>query len=85
MEKAGLQERMFSILGNEFNINLGGIDPDKPIFDQLPIDSMQLVAITAKVEETFGIELPLSFMEKPTLNHFIRLVVKAVEKKDIEK
>jgi len=81
MKKAGIQERLVPILENDFNLNLDGIDPDRPIFDQLPLDSMQLVAIAVKVEEVFGIELPLNFMEKPTLNHLIELVVDAVERK----
>jgi acyl carrier protein len=85
MEKNSVQERLFSILEHEFAIKFDGIEPDRPIFEQLPLDSMQLVAIAAKIEETFGIELPLTFMEKPTLNNLIRLVVEAVEKKDIEK
>ena len=85
MEKNSVQERLFSILEHEFTIKLDHIEPDRPIFEQLPLDSMQLVAIAAKIEETFGIELPLTFMEKPTFNNLIRLVVEAVEKKDIEK
>jgi len=78
MKKAGIQERLSSILHDEFTINVGEIDPDRPIFDQLPLDSMQLVAIAVKVEETFGIELPLTFMGKPAINHFVKLVADAV-------
>ena len=65
MKKDGIQEKLFAILKNDFNINLDGIDPDRPIFEQLPVDSMQMVSIAVKVEETFGVELPLTFMEKP--------------------
>ena len=79
MKKAGIQEKLFTILENDFNINLDGIDPDRPIFDQLPLDSMQLVAIAARIEEIFGIELPLTFMEKPTLHRLIDLVAETVE------
>jgi acyl carrier protein len=79
MKKAEVQEKLISILENEFTIKPGEIDPDRPIFEQLPLDSMQLVAIAAKIEETFGIELPLTFMEKPTLNHLVELVAIAVE------
>ncbi len=85
MEKNSVQERLFSILEHEFTLKFDGIEPDRPIFEQLPLDSMQLVAIAATIEETFGIELPLTFMEKPTLNNLIRLVVEAVEKKNIGK
>jgi acyl carrier protein len=78
MEKTGVRERLFSMLGNDFNIKLDEIDPDRPVFEQLPLDSMQLVAIAAKIEEAFGIELPLNFMENPTLNHLLELVENAV-------
>jgi acyl carrier protein len=81
MKKAGIREKLITILENDLTVTLDGIDPDRPIFDQLPLDSMQLVAIAARIEETFGIELPLTFMEKPTLNHLIDLVVEAVEVK----
>jgi acyl carrier protein len=80
MEKTGIRERLFSIIENDFNIKLDAVDPDRPVFEQLPLDSMQLVAVAAAVEETFGIELPLTFMEKPTLNHFLTLVADAVER-----
>ncbi|MBN2037232.1 MAG: acyl carrier protein [Chitinispirillaceae bacterium] len=80
MENTGIRERLLSILENEYNINPGDIDPDRPIFEQLPLDSMQLVAIAANIEETFGIELPLTFMEKPSLSHLIKLVTDAVER-----
>jgi acyl carrier protein len=81
MKNTGIQEKLFSILENECNIKLDFVDPDRPIFELLPLDSMQLVAIAATIEETFGIELPLTFMEKPTLNHLIELVVDALERK----
>jgi acyl carrier protein len=81
MEKTVVIDRLFSILENDFNLKPDAVDPDRPIFEQLPLDSMQLVAVAAKVEEVFNIELPLTFMEKPTLNHFVELVVEAGEKK----
>jgi acyl carrier protein len=80
MDKNGIQESLFSIFEKDFNINPVGIDPDRPVFEQLPLDSMQMVAIAARIEETFGIELPLTFMEKPTLNYFIELIVDAIKR-----
>jgi acyl carrier protein len=79
MDNNGMPGRLFSILRNEFNIKVEELDPDRPVFEQLPLDSMQMVAIAAKIEETFGIELPLTFMEKPTLNHLLELVAEATE------
>jgi acyl carrier protein len=80
MKSTDIQKKLFTILTNDFNIDLEGVDPDRPIFEQLPLDSMQLVAIAAKIEETFGIELPLTFMETPTLNCLVELIVNAVER-----
>jgi acyl carrier protein len=70
------------ILDREFQINLTQIEPDTPILNQLPLDSMQLVAIVAKVEQEFGIELPLSLIEEPTLNHFIAFIGKEIMNKN---
>jgi acyl carrier protein len=78
MNSTILTERLFSVLENDFNLKLNGIDRDTSIFEQLPLDSMQLVAIAVKIEETFGIELPLTFMEKPTINHLVKLVADAI-------
>ena len=78
MDSILLTERLFSVLENDFNLKLSGIDRDISIFEQLPLDSMQLVAIAVKIEETFGIELPLTFMEKPTINHLVKLVADTV-------
>ena len=82
MNATVLTERLFAVLENDFNLKLNAIDRDASIFEQLPLDSMQLVAIAVKIEETFGIELPLTFMEKPTINHFVKLVADAVAEND---
>ena len=74
--------RLGEILDKEFQINLAQIEPDTPILNQLPLDSMQLVAIVAKVEQEFGIELPLSIIEEPTLNSFIAIIGKEIMNKN---
>jgi acyl carrier protein len=74
-----IQEKLTSLLENEFGIKLADIDPDRSIFEQIPIDSMQLVAMSAKIEQSFEIELPLAILEKPTLNNLIRLVTQAAQ------
>ncbi|MBN2036731.1 MAG: acyl carrier protein [Chitinispirillaceae bacterium] len=77
-----IYSRLSEILAKDFQINVASIEPDTPIFNQLSLDSMQLVAIIAKVEQEFGIELPLSLIEEPTLNSFISIVAEAMVKKN---
>ncbi len=74
MAEMPVKEKLFAVLERDFNINLNGIDPDQSIFDQIPVDSMLLVGIVAGIEQEFGIELPLSFMEKPTLTNLIQMI-----------
>ena len=81
MHHNGIREKLFSILEKKYGFKLIEINPDLPIFDHLAIDSMQLVAIAADVENEFAIELPLTFLEKPTLNNFLEMVIAAVEAK----
>jgi acyl carrier protein len=80
MQHVDIKEKISSLVENEFNIRLNEIDADRSIFEQVPLDSMQLVALSAKVEQTFGIELPLAILEKPTLNNLIRLIAQATQK-----
>ena len=82
MSREHIFSRLGEILDREFQINLAQIEPDTLILEQLPLDSMQLVAIVAKVEQEFGIELPLSLIEEPTLNHFIALIGKEIMNKN---
>ena len=81
MAPTSIVSRLSEILDKEFQINLAQIEPDTPILNQLPLDSMQLVAIVARIEQEFGIELPLSIIEEPTLNSFITIVGEAMMKK----
>lgn len=77
MNELEIREKIASLLEKDFNIKLDGVDYDKPIFEQIAIDSMLLVAIAARIEQEFAIELPLSIMENPTLGNLIGLVAKA--------
>jgi acyl carrier protein len=77
MIESSVGEKLAVLLKNEFAIHLDGVDHEKPIFEQMAIDSMLLVTIAAAIEQEFKIELPLSFMEKPTISHLIGLISKA--------
>ncbi len=67
-------ERLSALLDRDFNVDLAGIDPARSIFEQVPIDSLVLVGIAAGIEQEFGVELPLSFMEQPTIDNLLRMI-----------
>jgi acyl carrier protein len=77
MQELDIKEKLVLAINRDFNIDLSTIDPARSIFEQIAVDSMLLVAIAAKVEQEFDIELPLTIMEKPTLNNLIALIAEA--------
>jgi acyl carrier protein len=74
MTDTAIKEKLFALLDRDFDVDVRAIDPDRSIFDQIPVDSMVLVGIAAGIEQEFGVELPLSFMENPTLSNLLRLI-----------
>jgi acyl carrier protein len=81
MQRTEIKESLLSLLKKDFGINLAEFDFDKPVFDQTAVDSMRLVSIGASVEKEFDIELPLSFLENPTINNFLGLIEEELGKK----
>jgi acyl carrier protein len=71
-----LKQKIFSLIQKDINADPSKIDPDKPIRDQIGLDSMQFVGVIARVELELGIELPISIMEVKTLNEFLAVVEK---------
>ena len=67
------------MIDTEFGVQLAGIDPDRPIFEQVAVDSMQLVSIAASIEREFKVELPLSLMEQPTVRNLVRMISEGVK------
>jgi acyl carrier protein len=71
-----LRQKIFSLIQKDINADPSKIDPDKPIREQVGLDSMQFVGVVARIELELNIELPMSVMEVKTLNEFLAVVEK---------
>jgi|GEM_PF-811937 Phosphopantetheine attachment site. len=71
-----LKQKIFGLIQKDINADPSTIDPDRPIRDQVGLDSMQFVGVVARIELELGIELPMSVMEVKTLNEFMAVVEK---------
>lgn len=73
------KKELLKLIETEMGVNLNDINPDRDIREQIDLDSMQMVSLSAKVEERYNIELPLSVMGVTTLNEFISIVENEVK------
>ena len=76
-----LRDQISALLSRDLDFDLSTIDPDKDFRDQVRLDSMQFIAIMARFEMEFGIEVPTSIMELHTFNELIDFIEKLVEEK----
>ncbi|HEX7511725.1 MAG TPA: acyl carrier protein [Chitinivibrionales bacterium] len=74
-------EKLFSLIHKEIGRDPAEIDADKPIRDQIALDSMQFVSLAARIELALDIELPLSVMEATTLNEFLGEINKTLQQR----
>jgi acyl carrier protein len=75
-----LKKRIYNSIQSVVNIDLSAIDPAKNLREQVNLDSMQFVAVLAKLETEFNIELPISAMEAKTFNDFFAVLEDEIEK-----
>jgi len=69
-----IKQKIFDIISQEISINISTLNPQVNFLKQASLDSMQFVSITARIEEVFGIELPISVMEISTLDEYLALI-----------
>ena len=74
-----IKQKIFGLIQKDLNADPSKIDPDKPIRDQVGLDSMQFVGVVARIELELGVELPISVMEVKTLNEFLAVVEKEIK------
>ena len=74
-----IKQKVFKIIESEINIKLSDFDFEKDIREQITLDSVQLVGITAKLEESLGIQLPITVLEVSTFNEFLKIVEKELQ------
>ena len=68
------RKQVFSIIKGVANVDPATLDPGKNLRDQINLDSMQFVAVIAKLENDLNIELPISAMEAQTLGDFLAVL-----------
>jgi len=68
------RRKIYSIIQSVVNIDPSTIDATKNLREQVNLDSMQFVAVLAKLENELNIELPISAMEAGSLNEFLAVV-----------
>jgi acyl carrier protein len=76
-----IRKHFLNIICAETGFDQNEISFDVDFKNQSSLDSMQLVSISARIENEFGIELPLSAMGVQNLNEFVDIIQKEVEKK----
>lgn len=74
------KKKIFDILQKEVRLDPSSIEPNSDFRDQISIDSMQFVALLARLEKEFDIEIPISVMEAKTLNEFLGLLDRELDK-----
>jgi len=75
------KQKIFDCVQKETSINLSSIDPSHDFLGQANLDSMQFVAVMARLEKEFDIEIPISAMESNTLNDFLVVLETEISKK----
>ena len=68
------RKQIYSIIQSVVNIDPATIDATKNLREQVRLDSMQFVAVLAKLETELNIELPISAMEAGSLNEFLSVL-----------
>ncbi|KMQ52711.1 hypothetical protein CHISP_0480 [Chitinispirillum alkaliphilum] len=66
------------IVKDEFNIDIGKVNPDSELRDQVDLDSMRFVEIYAALIDELGVEIPSKIMESRTLNQIVSIIEEAL-------
>jgi acyl carrier protein len=66
------RKKIFSAIQSEINVDPQTIDPEQDIRKNAVLDSMQFIALLARLEIVLDVELPVSLLESATLNQFLK-------------
>jgi acyl carrier protein len=73
-----LKDRVFGIIERTVGVNPATLDADRDIREQVSLDSMQFVMVSAAVEKELGVELPLAALRARTVSEFLQVVEQTV-------
>jgi acyl carrier protein len=68
------RQKILNVLSKEANADIGSLDPDQDYREQVNLDSIQFIAILARLEGELNIEIPIAAMEVSTLNEFLTII-----------
>jgi acyl carrier protein len=71
MTEEEIQMKVLNVVEKETGLKDIKINPDRDIRAQVNLDSMQFVAIIARIEEEFKIDLPIEAMTVTTFRQFV--------------
>jgi acyl carrier protein len=78
MREKRVEDRIVEMIRHEAGVERLEIDANRDFRSQVQLDSMQFVAIAARVEDELDIELPAKAMSVSTLRDFVDIVVEQV-------
>jgi acyl carrier protein len=68
------REKVFEAIRKEIGADPSTVDPDKPLREQVMVDSMQFISLIARLETVFDKDISVSAMQVETLNEFLRFI-----------
>jgi acyl carrier protein len=71
-----IRDKVIEVISAEMKVNVSSYDFNMDIREQTDLDSMQFVALFARLEEEFKIDLPIQAMSAKSINDFIQIVEK---------
>jgi acyl carrier protein len=79
-EAAALLEAALGVIAPE--VDLGAVDPDRPLQEVADIDSLDFLALVADIYQRTGIEIPyVDYPKLATLNMFVKYLTSASAQK----
>jgi acyl carrier protein len=72
-------ERLYAVIQDELGIDPRRLDTSKNFIFELGLDSVQLMAVSMRIDAEFGINLPMTIIESATLADFLQVFKKQIE------
>jgi acyl carrier protein len=69
------------IIGEELDVPVGDLDPARPL-DELGLDSMGILEVMFKLEDSFGVKMPEERVPIRTVQDIVDIVDRLVRERD---
>ncbi|MBN1982047.1 MAG: acyl carrier protein [Chitinivibrionales bacterium] len=78
-EHTEIEKKVLAIIEQETAIVIENLDYNQELKTLISVDSIHLIGIIARLEQEFGIELPLSIIEAATPREFFTILESAIK------